>query len=99
MSGITYDALTSDEKREIARELRAEISPTEIAELMHVSLRSIVRWTRGMGKSRTSEPVAAARVLTDEDFCHCPNPARDGQADSFFRRGATCIYCTKPRSR
>lgn len=96
MAELSYATLPKAEKKRIACELRPMHTLDEMEPWFGVNRKTLWQWTKHLGVDFRKIRIPK-QVKLDEDFCHCETPARDSFADSFCKRGATCIYCTKPR--
>jgi hypothetical protein len=93
---ISYVALTRNQKRELARELRPSTTVRDLAELLHVSVKAIVAWTRDLKVDLRQERPGP---INPEDLCSCTAPVSDRRVDAACRRRPTCILCGRPGGR
>lgn len=92
MSGIALDALTVDQKKQMAVALRPFHTTRQLAELLAISPKQAFNWTRHMKidlrrQSKRGKPSA--------ERCNCADPISDTRFDRYCFRKTTCFRCGK----
>lgn len=90
MSMPDYNALTVDQKRELARELRPTTKVRDLAAMLHVRKAKILEWTRDL---KVDLRIQSKPPQESTERCECDLPAFDARFDRYCHRHVTCIWC------